>query len=150
MTDTTTTKSMEELVMEIPVEQIVQPTIPVKITIGEAADLLGYATNDKEALIAKGLTEEMLTDLGLRSRFLKEKQGDWVAVYQSSLSNTKEWNEKLEEAKLLDRELEHDFQFAFRKNTKALQVLKITLDGEGSSDLMQDLSNYPKISQTIS
>ena len=145
MSDTETTKTIEELVMEIPKEEVAQPTIPVEITVTEAADLLGYATEDKEVLIAKGLTEEMLNDLGLRSRFLQDKQGDWLAVYEAALTNTEAWSKKVEEASLLQQELKHDFQFAFRKKPKALKVLQITLDGDGSSNMRQDLINYPKL-----
>lgn len=147
MSETNTSKSMEELVMQIPVEQVVKPTIPVDVTIQEANKLHAYASQDKEALIAKGLTEEMIADLGVRSRFLLAKQNIWVSVYQSTLSNTQEWNKKIEEGRLLQRELQHDFQFAFRKNTKALQVLQITLNGNRDSDTIVDLGSYPEIAK---
>lgn len=147
MSETNTSKSMEELVMQIPVEQVVKPTIPVDVTIQEANKLHAYASQDKEALIAKGLTEEMIADLGVRSRFLLAKQNIWVSVYQSTLSNTQEWNKKIEEGRLLQRELQHDFQFALRKNTKALRVLQITLDGNRDSDTIVDLGSYPEIAK---
>ncbi|WP_282013737.1 hypothetical protein [Marinifilum flexuosum] len=145
MTDTTTTKSMEEMVMEIPVEQIVQPTIPVKITIGEAADLHRYATEDKEALVARGLNPELIDELGPRAKFLQDKQSDWNAVYQAAVTNTKEWESKIHEANLLQRELKHDFQFALRNNKEALRKLSNITDGSGNTDLMQDMSDYPKL-----
>lgn len=147
MSDSENEKTMEDLVNEIPKEEVVKPTIPVDIVIKEAGELHAYATEDKEVLVAKGLTEEMIADLGLRSRFLLAKQNNWVAVYQSSLTSTQEWSKKIEEGRLLQRELHHDFQFAFRKNSKALQVLQVTLDGDRDSDTIVDLGSYPQIAK---
>jgi len=150
MTETTTTKTIEELVMEIPKEDIVQPTIPVKITIGEAADLHRYATEDKEFLIAKGLTEEMIEDLSPRAKFLQDKQSEWNAVYQTALTNTQAWEGKIDEANLLQRELKNDFQFALRNNNDALLKLRNITEGSGNTDLMQDMSDYPKLATEFS
>ncbi|WP_421919984.1 hypothetical protein [Marinifilum sp.] len=67
MTETSNnTKTIEELVMEIPVEEITQPTIPVDVVIKEAGKLHAFATEDKEALLAKGATEDMIDDISVR------------------------------------------------------------------------------------
>lgn len=150
MSDTTTTKTMEELVMEIPIEKVVQPTIPVDITIGEAADLHRYATEDKEALMARGLNPDLIDELTPRAKFLQDKQSEWNAVYQSALTNTKEWEAKINEASLLQRELKYDFQFALRNNKEALRKLRNIIDGSGNTDLMQDMSDYPKLAAEYS
>lgn len=147
MSEVTTTKTIDELVMAIPAEEVVKPTIPVDVVIKEASELHAFATEDKNELLAKGATEEMIADLSIRSRFLLAKQNNWLAVYQSSLTNTQEWSKKIEEGRLLQRELHHDFQFALRKNAKALQVLQATLDGDRDSDTIVDLSSYPEIAK---
>jgi hypothetical protein len=143
--DETTTRNIEELVMEIPIEDIIQPTIPVDITIGEAADLHRFASEDQEALVARGMNTALIDELTPRARFLQDKQSDWNAVYQSALTNTQEWENKIEEANLLHRELKHDFQFALRNDEEALRKLKNITHGSGNTDLMQDMSDFPKL-----
>ena len=147
MTETTVEKTIEERVLEILEENVVTPTVPVKIIIGEAGKLHRYITEDKEALMAKGLTQQQMDDLNPRAMYLQDKQSDWTAVFESALTNTKEWEEKVKEASLLQRELKHDFQFAFRNHPEALQKLKIITDGNGNIDLMQDMSDYPKLAR---
>ncbi|WP_421919985.1 hypothetical protein [Marinifilum sp.] len=73
------------------------------------------------------------------------KQNIWLSVYESSIKNTKEWSQKIEEARLLHRELQYDFQFALRKDRDALRVLQITLDGDRDSDTIVDLGSYPQL-----
>lgn len=144
MTDTTTnTKTIEERVMEIPKEEVVKLTIPVKTAIREAGKLQSYATEDKEALIARGLAPEKIEELGVRADFLSDKETIWTRKYDTGITNTKAWDEKVAEASLLQRELKHDFQFAFRNNKEALRRLKKVTDGRGNDDLAQDMSDYP-------
>lgn len=143
MTDVTTTKSIEELVQENPEDQIYSPTIPVYITIGEAGVLHQNALEDKEALLAKGLSEDKINELVPRAKFLQEKQSAWTAVYQSALTSTEEWEAKIDEASLLQRELRYDFQFAYRNHPDILTKLQNILDGNGNMDLIQDMSDYP-------
>jgi len=143
MTDVSVTKTIDELVLEIPEDRIVSTTIPVDIIIGEAAELHRYATEDKEKLMAKGLSEELIHDLTPRAKFLQEKQSEWTAVYQSALSSTQAWDAKIEEARLLQRELKSDFQFAYRNYPEILKRLKLVVEGQGNMDLIQDLSDYP-------
>jgi hypothetical protein len=143
MTDATTTKPIDELVLEILDEQIVSPAIPVDITIGEAGVLHQNALEDKEELLAKGLSEDKINELAPRAKFLQEKQSAWTAVYESALTNTQEWEAKIEEASLLQRELKYDFQFAYRNHPDILKKLQNILDGNGHMDLIQDMSDYP-------
>ncbi|WP_143470467.1 hypothetical protein [Labilibaculum filiforme] len=147
MTDLATTKPIEELVLEITDEQIVSPTIPVYITIGEAGQLHRNALEDKDALLAKGLTLEKIEDLNSRALFLQDKQSDWIAVYESAQSNTEKWDQVYEEASLLQKELKYDFLFAYRNNEKILTQLNNIIDGNGKMDLIQDMSDYPKLAK---
>jgi hypothetical protein len=140
-----TTKTIDDLVMDIAVEDIIQPSIPVDICIGEAADLRRFAAEDKEALKARGLDVALIDELTVRAKFLQDKQSDWNAVYQSAITNTQEWKDKVAEASLLQREIKNDFQFALRKNEDALSKLKNINEGVGKNDLMQDMSDYPKL-----
>lgn len=142
MADVITTKTIEELVLEISEDQIVSPTIPVDTTIGEAGDLHRYASEDKAKLLAKGLSENLIKELIPRAKFLQDKQSDWTAVYQSALKNTEQWEAKIEEGRLLQRELKYDFQFAYRNQPDILRKLNRILDGSGNMDLIQDLSDY--------
>lgn len=143
MTDVTTTKTINELVLEISEDKIVSTTIPVAIAIGEAGVLHQYALEDKEALLAKGLSEDTINELAPRAKFLQEQQSVWTAVYESALTSTQEWEEKIEEASLLQRELKYDFQFAYRNHPDILKKLQNILDGNGHMDLIQDMSDYP-------
>jgi len=135
------------LVRKITVNQIVSPTIPVDISVGEAGQLHQYVSEDKPELLAKGLSEDLIEQLIPRAKFLQNKQSEWTAVYQSALSNTQEWEEKIEEGRLLQRELKNDFQFAYRKHPAILKKLNQILDGSGNMDLIQDLSDYPVFAQ---
>lgn len=143
MTDVITTKTIEELVLEIADDQIISPTIPVDITIGEAGELHQNATEDKPMLLARGLSEELIQELIPRAKFLQNKQSAWTAVYQSALTSTQQWEEKIDEGRLLQRELKNDFQFAYRNHPDILRKLKNILEGNGNMDLVQDLSDYP-------
>jgi hypothetical protein len=143
MTEVTTPKTIEEVVLEIPEDQIVSPTIPVDITIGEAGELHQSATEDAPKLLAKGLSEGLIQQLIPRAKFLQDKQSAWTAVYQSALTSTQQWEEKIDEGRLLQRELKYDFQFAYRNHPDILKKLKNILEGNGNMDLIQDLSDYP-------
>jgi len=147
MPDVLVTKTIEELVREITVDQIVSPTIPVDISVGEAGQLHQYVSEDKPELLAKGLSEDLIKQLIPGAKFLQNKQSEWTAVYQSALSNTQEWEAKIEEGRLLQRELKNDFQFAYRKHPAILKKLDQILDGSGNMDLIQDLSDYPVFAQ---
>jgi len=138
-------KTLDELVLEIPMDELVIPTIPVKVVVAEAADLVRYASEDKQALLNRGLNEEFIEELTLRAKLLQDKESIWHAKYESALTNTEEWEAKIDEANLLQRELKYDFQFAFRKNENALRKLKNITDGNGNADIMQDMSDYPKL-----
>ena len=142
MTDVSATKTIEELVLEISIDQIVSPTIPVDITIGESGKLHQYAMEDKEALLAKGLSEDLIQALTPRAKFLQNKQSEWTAVYQSAQTSTQRWEAKIEEARLLQRELKCDFQFAYRNDPNILRKVKNIVNGHGNMDLIQDLSDY--------
>ncbi|WP_372641399.1 hypothetical protein [Ancylomarina sp.] len=139
---TTTTKTIEELVIESTQDKIVSPIIPVDITIGESGTLNRYATEDEEVLLAKGLKEGLIQQLIPSAKFLQDKQSAWIAVYQSALSSTQQWEAKIDEARLLQRELKHDFQFAYRNHPDILKKLKNIVDGNGNMDLIQDMSDY--------
>lgn len=143
MADVTKTKTIEELVLEISEDNIISPTIPVAITIGEAGELHQYATEDKKELLAKGLSEKLINELTPGAKFLQDKQSEWTAVYQSALTNTKQWEAKIDEASQLQRELKHDFQFAYRNHPDILKKLQNILDGNSNIDLIQDMSDYP-------
>jgi len=142
MTDVSATKSIEEFVLKISEDQIVSPTIPVDITIYEAGKLHQYATEDKEALLARGLSEDLIHELKPRAIFLQDKQSAWTAVFESAQTSTKRWEAKIDEARLLQRELKYDFQFAYRNEPNILRKLKNIVSGHGNMDLIQDLSDY--------
>ena len=142
MTDAVTTKTIEEIILKITEDKITSPTIPVDITIGEAGQLHQYAIEDKEQLLAKGLSEEKIQELIPRAKFLQTKQSSWTAVYQSALTNTQQWEDKIDEGRLLQRELKYDFQFAYRNDSDILQKLSNIIDGNSNMDLIQDLSDY--------
>ena len=138
-----TTKTIEEIILKITEDKITSPTIPVDITIGEAGQLHQYAIEDKEQLLAKGLSQEKIQQLIPRAKFLQTKQSAWTAVYQSALTNTQQWEDKIDEGRLLQRELKYDFQFAYRNDSDILKKLSNIMDGNGNMDLIQDLSDYP-------
>ena len=142
MTEVTATKTIEEEVLEYKQDEIISPTIPVDITIGEAGQLHQYAIEDKEQLLAKGLSENAIQELIPRAKFLQTKQSAWIAVYQSALTSTQQWEAKIDEAKLLQRELKYDFQFGYRNHPDILNKLKNIVEGKGNMDLIQDLSDY--------
>ena len=143
MTEATTTKkTINELVLEISTDQIISPTIPVDITIGEAGQLHKYAIEDKEQLLAKGLSKDAIQELIPRAKFLQDKQSTWTAVYQSALTSTQQWEDKIDEGRLLQRELKYDFQFAYRNDSDILKKLSNIVDGRSNVDMIQDLSDY--------
>lgn len=143
MTDVVTTNSIEEEVLKISENDITPPTIPVDITIGEAGELHQSAMEDIVPLSAKGLSEDKIQELTPRAKFLQGKQSAWMAVYQSALTSTEQWEAKIDEGRLLQRELKNDFQFAYRNHPDILKKLKNIVDGNGNMDLVQDLSDYP-------
>ena len=142
MTEATATKTIEDEVLEYKQNEIITPTIPVDITIGESGVLHQNALEDAPKLLAKGLNEGLIQQLIPRAKFLQKKQSAWIAVYQSALTNTQQWEAKIAEGRLLQRELKYDFQFGYRNHPDILNKLKNIVEGKGNMDLIQDLSDY--------
>lgn len=126
----------------IPQDEIIQPTVPIKIYNMEAENLGVYAKRDREFLVAKGLNPILIDDLDARIDVLKDAQSGWMTIFNAKVVTLEEWKVESEKAYAVQRELSHDFRFAYRNDHNImLQVNRIS-DGDSHADLIQDLNDY--------
>jgi len=126
----------------IPQDKIIQPTVPVKIFSMEAENLGVYAKRDQDLLVAKGLNPILIDELPYKIDVLKDSQSAWMTVYNAREVTLEEWKIESEKAYAVQRELSHDFRFAYRNDHNIMLQVNRIYDGDGHADLIQDLSDY--------
>lgn len=145
MTETRNPKTIEEKVTELLKDQITHPTIPVDIFLIEVENLFNYATKDKDLLVANGLDANLIDELPPAIALLQDRQSQWIQVFNGKSITLEEWANESKDGYNLQRELQHVFKFAYRKDAKLLAQVNRIADGSGHADMVQDLSDYAVI-----
>ena len=115
--------------------------MPMDIYIQEAETLYHWSLDDKDKLVSKGIAEELINDLPVRSAILREAESKWQMERFGQEDLQKQWNDESTLAYKLRDELIHDFKFAFRKDNELLKKVSAINDGKGHPDMFQDLSD---------
>jgi len=130
-----------EALNAIPAEQVLEPVIPVDIYLQEAENLAQWCKDDLTELAKGGITEAMVTDIGVRAGALREAQSLWFKDRRTQQQAERDWNTQSPAAYDLRDELLHTFRFAFRKDTNLLNRVSEITAGDGHADMIQDLND---------
>ncbi|MCP5048174.1 MAG: hypothetical protein GY940_13465 [bacterium] len=140
--------NIEELTLKLPVleaipdDQVRSPnSMPVETYVHEAEHLQKWCQEDKEALIAKGLTWETVDDMPIRIGALKETETTWFTERFTRQEAAAQWMVESPKAYELRDQLIHDMRFAYRADVKLLKKVSQIADGYGHPDMIQDLNN---------
>lgn len=125
----------------IPKENTIAPPFPVEFIVDEALDLSVNATEDKAALVAVGLDENLINTLASRAVSLRYAEMVWNAEAGKRKEATKEWNAAKNDVMKFKNEMIHDFNFAYRNDANLSQKMREIAEGNSFPDMVQDLGN---------
>ena len=137
-TDDYTTKI--EVIKAIEDDQVETPgSIPVDVYVQEAVDLARWCQVDRDALVANGLSWELVDDLPIRSGALKAAQAVWRRERFTREEAERLWAQESPLAYALRDDLVQQFRFAFRGSDSLLGRVAAIAEGTGHTDMIQDL-----------
>ncbi len=130
------------VISAIPDPDIAEPgSTPARVYIQEAENLFSWCQNDKEMLVASGLTWSVVEDLPARIGAYSEAQSRWATQLGSSVDAEKLWLEKSPEGKDLRSRLLHDMRFAYKESPVLSQRLGRISRGSGQAGMIQALND---------
>ncbi|MUP36884.1 hypothetical protein [Labilibaculum euxinus] len=121
--------------------EVKEPNQPVDIAIDEAMDLSVIADKDRELLATSDLDVSLIDDLPIRAGGLRYAQTVWVQVQTDRSDAEEQWKHLSVEAFEMRDELLHFCRYAYRKNSKLMDVVNRIAEGYGNADMVQDLSD---------
>lgn len=137
-----------EAIKAIKANQIKAPKhIPVGLYAQEAENLYRWCQEDKELLVARGLSWDLVADIPARIGALMEAESLWNKQRRSREESAKQWEELSAAAYELKNNLVHEFRFAFRHDDKlvrAVRTLGKTRSHAGMIQALNDLSVFGK------
>ncbi len=130
-----------EAIEAYPIENLLKRSIPMAVYFAEAETLAKVVDEDEDRLIGAGIKPEMIAGLPSLIGAARESQSIWTANRFGREEVEKEWGALLPEAYELRDEILHGFRYAFRNDEQLLGRVKAIAEGNGSSDLIQDLND---------
>lgn len=124
----------------IPEDLIKEPNLPVEIAVDEALNLYEIASKDKEQLGATDLDLILIDDLVIRAEGLRYSETLWTLVFTEKSDAEEEWKLLSKEAFDLRDELLHYCRYAYRKDSKLMDIVNRIAEGYGNADMVMDLS----------
>ena len=115
--------------------------IPVDVYIQEADTLYHWVQMDKEALIAVGLSWELVEDIPNRCKALIEAEARWKSQRKTRGRSSRSWDNLSHLAYDLRKKLLSDFRFAFRKQPDLMITVRGISRGESQPKIIQDLND---------
>jgi hypothetical protein len=134
-------KKKLEVIKAIEIDRLFSPRIPVDTYLQEAENLYKWSLEDKDALVARGLSWELVEDIQVRTGALREAESNWSRERFSHEEAEKAWLKESPLAYDLRDELLHHLRFAFRADTALLGRLNDIAEGAGHADMIQDLND---------
>jgi len=122
--------------------------IPSDACILEATTLYHWAMEDKEALMARGLSWELVEDLIVRQEALTEAEAAWNTQWRNRTAIYEEWNSASALAYELRDRLAADFRFAFRNHPDLLPMVKRISNKKNHPTMIQDLNDLSYLGRT--
>ncbi|MBN1575979.1 MAG: hypothetical protein JW913_05465 [Chitinispirillaceae bacterium] len=74
------TRSIGEVVLEIPEKEVLEPTMPVGIYLQEAYNIHLFARADREVFVAHGFDWRIVDELPQRIEFLRNSEATWWEI----------------------------------------------------------------------
>jgi len=135
-------ESKLEAIRAIKTGQIKQPKhIPVGLYAQEAENLYLWCREDKDLLVARGLSWDIVSDLPARIGALMEAESLWNKQRRSKDENAKAWEEMSAAAYELRKNLLHEFRFAFRHDNDLLKATRYMGKSSGHAGMIQTLND---------
>jgi len=125
----------------IPTADAQSPAIPMNVFNQDAENLYYWALDDKDQLMARGLTESWLEVLMARVQASRHAQGMWFKERHAKQDAEREWKEKSPTGYQLRDQLLDEFDFAFYQHPSLLSRLDEAKKGNSHSDMIQDLTD---------
>ena len=104
----------------VPINETMNPNMPVAIMVQESEDLYHWAKDDEELLVEAGLDVTLLDDIPARAGALRYTQSIWQKEYNTYEAAQKEWIEKSPDAFDLRDVLVHEFLHAYHDHPDLL------------------------------
>lgn len=128
------------VITAIPTDRIKQPvSIPVKVYVQEAENLLKWCLEDEAILKAKGMPWDLVIDLPVRIGALREAESKWGGERFKKEEPETQWMDKSPVAYTLRNELLQELRFAYRKDPELSAAIKNISSGYGYASMIQDL-----------
>ena len=115
--------------------------VPVEAYIQESQSLYRRALKDKDALIAAGLSWELVEDLPVRIGALIEAESSWYVQRNTRKEVAAVWAEQSQLAYQLKKQLHDVFRYAFRNNPDLLETLRHMVKGRSHANMIQALND---------
>ncbi len=131
--------------MQLPAEEVKDPSIPVDIAIQESENLYSWCIPDKGKFLKLSLTEDFLSSLLIRGGALRETESLWVAKRDEVEGAQEAWIKDSKSAYQLRDQILHDFRYAYRKSENIMKKLRKIGSGNGHADMIQDLNDLSVI-----
>jgi hypothetical protein len=131
-----------EAIRAIKTDDIKQPKhIPVGLYAQEAENLYRWCQEDKDQLVARGLSWDFVADIPARIGALMEAESLWNKRRRSRDESAKQWEEISTAGYELKNNLMHEFRFAFRHNDKLLKAVRYMGNSSGHAGMIQALND---------
>ncbi|MCP5053006.1 MAG: hypothetical protein GY940_37915 [bacterium] len=131
-----------ETLQSIPDREITAPHhIPVDVYIQETDILYRWSLEDKEALLAAGLSWEVVEDIPIRLGALIEADARWYVRRTEGREAERKWSERVPAAIALKNRLSRDFRYAYRGMDPLLKPLALMAKGRSHEHMVQTLNN---------
>lgn len=136
-----------EAILAIPVDEALEPGIPMEYTLQEAEDLCYWASDDLPILTPVGIKKNVIDDLRVRTGAGREAQSIWNKDYHSQKEAQKQWSALAPAAFELRDDLIDTMRFAYRKDDALLGRVRAIAEGTGNADMVQDLNDLKVLGQ---
>jgi hypothetical protein len=140
-----TVKDQENPVYELSDSLLETPKVPINALIQEAEDLFHWAMQDREMLLTAGITSHTLEQMHALALILCEAQGAWNCARKTQSDARKNAIEASRKAFQFRARLVHDLLYAYRELPDARAALREIAQGNGYTDIIQDLMNLKTI-----
>lgn len=129
----------EEKINAVNRDDIKLPTKAIDVVTAESETLAVDATKDKDDLLAANMDLTIIDEVKVLAGALRYCQANWMGEYMARKDAQKQWSNECPKGFELQKELFHNFGFAYRNSPDELKKLKRIKEGTSQLDMVQDL-----------
>jgi len=130
-----------ETISSIPQADVLKPNMPVAVYAQEADNVYDWASDDRHALLAAGLSWDLVEDIPVRSGALRQAQSLWNKTRFGREEAQKQWDQSSEQAFDLRDHILHSMRYAYRNDAELLNRVRDIAEGSTNPDMIQDLND---------